>query len=132
MNAASIMQLLDRPVLPLVTAVKTRCGRSRTAALAVVIFLSAGNSNAHADPPCLHWSAPPLLYGRELAAMAYDSARGESVVFGGVATLAVFGDTWEWNGTSWTVRTPASGPTGRYGHAMAYDAARGVTVLFGG
>jgi hypothetical protein len=60
--------------------------------------------------------------------MAYDSARGVTVLFGGH-----FGDgeTWEWDGTSWIQRL-VTGPSPRTGHAMAYDTARGVTVLFGG
>ncbi len=60
--------------------------------------------------------------------MAYDSARGVTVLYGGD-----LGDTWEWNGAigSWTQRS-TTGPEPRSGHAMAYDSARGVTVLFGG
>ena len=41
------------------------------------------------------------------------------------------GETWEWNGTTWTQRL-VSGPSPRYSPAMAYDAIRRVTVLFGG
>jgi len=63
--------------------------------------------------------------------MAYDSARERVVVFGGVGSNhLVLGDTWEWDGTTWTMR--ASGPTPRYGHTMAYDAVTGLVVLFGG
>jgi hypothetical protein len=65
-------------------------------------------------------------------AMAYDSARRVTVLFGGYTTDASpNSETWEWNGTEWTQRM-VSGPSGRYLHSMAYDAARGVTVLFGG
>jgi hypothetical protein len=63
--------------------------------------------------------------------MAYDAARGVTVLFGGTWNMSYLGDTWEWNGTAWRLRT-VFGPSGRLGHAMAYDAARGVTVLFGG
>jgi hypothetical protein len=69
-------------------------------------------------------------------AMAYDSARGVTVLFGGNLAPGVFrsGETWEWNGNtnSWTERHPVLSPSPRYFHAMAYDSARGVTVLFGG
>ena len=70
---------------------------------------------------------------RYLHAMAYDSKRGVTVLFGGY-NGTFLNDTWEWNGTSWTKQTtaPASTPSARYGHAMAYDSARGVTTLFGG
>jgi len=67
--------------------------------------------------------------------MAYDSARGVTVLFGGNDGSYPYynykGDTWEWDGTTWTPRS-LTGPSPRAGHAMAYDDARGVTMLFGG
>ena len=63
--------------------------------------------------------------------MAYDSARGVTILFGGTAADGPNGETWEYDGTTWTLR-PSSGPSPRYGHALAYDSARAVTVLFGG
>jgi hypothetical protein len=65
--------------------------------------------------------------------MAFDDARGVTVLFGGLndANGEFLGDTWEWNGESWRLRA-TDGPTPRKEHAMAYDAERGVTVLFGG
>jgi hypothetical protein len=68
---------------------------------------------------------------RASPAMAYDSERGVTVLFGGSDGSHVYGDTWEWNGITWTLRT-STGPSPRGGLAMAYDSARGVTVLFGG
>ncbi len=68
-------------------------------------------------------------------AMAYDSARGVVVMFGGSGGTPreYNAETWEWNGTNWTQRAIGGpSPTRRDGHKMAYDAARGVTVLFGG
>lgn len=65
-------------------------------------------------------------------AMAYDAARGVTVLFGGNPNSPSFsGETWEWNGTAWTQRL-VTGPSPRYIHEMAYDASRGVVVLFGG
>jgi hypothetical protein len=72
---------------------------------------------------------------RYLPGMAYDTARGEVVLFGGEASdsNALFlGDTWTWDGTDWTKRTPAHSPKGRQGAGMADDAAHGKVVLFGG
>jgi hypothetical protein len=63
--------------------------------------------------------------------MAYDATRGVTVLFGGLDSAGLNGQTWEWNGTIWTQRV-LSGPSPRNGHAMAYDATRGVAVLFGG
>ena len=52
------------------------------------------------------------------------------MLFGGYDNSHV-GETWEWDGSAWTLRA-SDGPSPRYDHAMAYDSARGVTVLFGG
>jgi hypothetical protein len=63
--------------------------------------------------------------------MAYDSARGVTVMFGGGLSGIFNNETWEWNGVTWTQRLVA-GPPPRAIHAMVYDAARHVTVVFGG
>lgn len=77
-------------------------------------------------------------------AMAYDRNRGVVVLFGGNTDSAGAGvlcegsgsgfcpGTWEWNGTVWSKKTPATIPTARIGHAMAFDETRGVVVMFGG
>ena len=62
--------------------------------------------------------------------MTYDSARGMTVLFGG-HDGSYRGDTWEWDGSTWTQRS-TTGPSPRLSSAMAYDSGRGVTVLFGG
>src|SRR5262249_51475072 len=64
--------------------------------------------------------------------MAFDSARNVTVLFGGYgAGGAVLGDTWEWNGSSWTQRQ-GNAPPARFNHGLAYDSARHVCVLVGG
>jgi hypothetical protein len=69
---------------------------------------------------------------REDPAMAYDSARGKVVMFGGYGGSRL-NDTWEWDGSTWVDRTPAGAkPSPRNGTTLAYDAARGRVVLFGG
>jgi hypothetical protein len=60
--------------------------------------------------------------------MAYDAATGTVVLFGGFA----FGDTWTWDGTTWTQQAPPAHPSARSAASMAYDAATGTVVLFGG
>jgi hypothetical protein len=62
--------------------------------------------------------------------MAFDSARGVTVLFGGFNSEN-FGDTWELGSDGW-IQVGIDGPSARSTHAMAYDSARGVTVLFGG
>ena len=70
--------------------------------------------------------------GRAHHAMAYDSRRGRTVLFGGIGPDGQHRDeTWEWDGAAWTQVT-GPGPSARARHRMAYDAARGMTVLFGG
>ena len=72
---------------------------------------------------------------RSNSPLAYDAGRGRVVLHGGiqysVGGTVFHGDTWEWDGQSWTQQSQA-GPQGIAFHAMAYDPLRGVTVLFGG
>lgn len=65
-------------------------------------------------------------------AMAYDSARGRLVLFGGSVGPAITDETWEWDGSSWERFDPPTKPEGRIHHAMVYDPVRGNVVLFGG
>lgn len=98
--------------------------------------LLASGPAALADSPCVNWTrrspatSPPA---RNSHTMAYDSARGVTVLFGGnVGGQSSLGDTWEWDGTNWAQRSPAISPPARWSHTMVYDSVRDVTVLFGG
>ena len=76
-------------------------------------------------------ASPPARRGH---AMAYDAIRQQTVLFGGLDQTGqpdALGDTWIWNGTSWS-EDRGNGPPDRYGHAMAYDIARNEIVVFGG
>ena len=64
--------------------------------------------------------------------MAFDAARSQVVLFGGVSAGTTFGDTWAWDGTDWTERTPVHSPSPRTGPGMAYDIGRSQVVQFGG
>ncbi|OLP00071.1 hypothetical protein BVU76_22750 [Mycolicibacterium porcinum] len=74
---------------------------------------------------------------RRVHATAYDSARSRIVLFGGLSKQdpehprQALGDTWEWDGESWT-QVEDAGPLPRGAHCMAYDSARQRVVLFGG
>jgi N-acetylneuraminic acid mutarotase len=62
----------------------------------------------------------------------FDTARGNSVVFGGDSTLSeTLGDTWVFDGNEWT-QVEDIGPLSRCDHAAAYDSARQRVVVFGG
>jgi len=73
---------------------------------------------------------------RSLAAMAYDAARREVVLFGGSAPGrdGYPNDLWAWNGATWHRLEPRAGPRppGRVVPHFVYDAARQRIVLFGG
>src|SRR5207249_2022981 len=53
------------------------------------------------------------------------------VLFGGTARHGALGDTWTWDGSTWTKQAPKTSPPARFGASMAYDAATGNVVLFG-
>ena len=77
-------------------------------------------------------------------ALAFDSVRGRTVLFGGTSGQGCnleesmhCSDTWEWDGASWALMPSPDpegdgNPTARYGASMAYDELRGTVVLFGG
>ncbi|MBK7581893.1 MAG: hypothetical protein IPI67_17000 [Myxococcales bacterium] len=85
------------------------------------------------------WSAgaggPAARYGH---AMAYDAARGETVLFGGLdSTITALADTWVYAAGAWTVKcgscvSGTTKPSARHGHAMAYDSVLQRVLLFGG
>jgi len=69
---------------------------------------------------------------RRDAGMVWDAVRGRTVLFGGSSTSGNLADAWEWDGSTWADRTPATGnPAARYGPGMVWDDLRGRTVLFG-
>jgi len=76
-------------------------------------------------------AANPSL-GRSGQAMAYDPGRGVTVLFGGYNGSSFMGDTWEYNGTAWTQKSPSLSPHARTGAAMAYSPMEHRIVLFGG
>jgi hypothetical protein len=66
------------------------------------------------------------------ANFAYDSTRGEVMLFGGGTTGLGSSDTWTWNGRSWVERSSSSRPSARFGSAISDDPDHHVVVLFGG
>lgn len=69
-------------------------------------------------------------------ALACDTLRGVVVMYGGGNTSFFGGpsvdETWEWNGSTWTMVTTTTTPGGLGGYGIAYDSARNRTVLYGG
>jgi uncharacterized protein (TIGR03437 family) len=77
-------------------------------------------------------NSPPARYQH---AMAYDSAHGEVVLFGGLYGNLLndsLSDTWLWDGNNWTQQSPQTSPPALSGHAMVYDSNQAQVVLYGG
>ena len=72
---------------------------------------------------------------RDHHAMVYDEARGVTLLYGGGRGLPgeqmLLGDTWSWDGESWTL-LGTDGPPPRATHRLVYDSSRHRVVLFGG
>lgn len=90
-----------------------------------------------------NWSLRPTSIRpppRLTPAIAYDAARQQLVLFGGyLATCGCcscnvtnFGDTWLWNGSTWTQSGPVLSPAPRAQASLIYDPTRHVVRLNGG
>ena len=68
--------------------------------------------------------------------MAYDSARGSLILFGGIESSQIsaqpLGDTWELVGSQWIARSDGNGPAARRGHSLSYLPYADGVILFGG
>ena len=75
-------------------------------------------------------SPPPGAF----TAMAYDPIRQETVLFitGSGAPSGPLGETWVWDGQTWTQRMPVFSPPARFAAGMAWDEATRKVILFGG
>lgn len=84
------------------------------------------------------WNLLPLATkpsARHGHKMVWDSLHRRVLLFGGRqgdSFATIVGDTWEWDGATWTQRQPPRSPAPRQNHGMAFDSVRGVVVLFGG
>lgn len=77
-------------------------------------------------------AAPPASTGG-YASVAYDADRRVVVMFGGLYQAgSALDQTWTWDGSTWTLRRPASVPPARFNHGMAYDASTHNVMMTGG
>jgi hypothetical protein len=75
-------------------------------------------------------TSPPA---RQQATMVDDDLTKGVVVFGGSGAAGELGDTWLWNGTSWSmVSTGRAAALARAGGAAAFDNATHQLIVFGG
>lgn len=81
--------------------------------------------------------APPARYG---AAVAFDPVSQELLLFGGATAgnqahpgdATRLGDTWAWDGKTWTQLHPATSPPSLYGGQMVVDPNTGHLLLVSG
>lgn len=99
------------------------------------IWDSGSQSWANVTPPGMtasgseHWPQ-----ARSYAAIAYDKANRNVVLFGGVIDAAptAVSDTWIWDGTTWNKQNPAASPRPLDSSSMIFDEISGQVILFGG
>jgi len=114
-----------------------RAGAAALAAVGVVGAVPPAVASA-SPQQALDWTkqAPATSPSARVGtSMAYDTATGTVVLFGGSSDnsgSSNFSDTWTWDGTTWTRHVVAVHPSPRSDAVMAYDAANGTVVLFGG
>jgi hypothetical protein len=83
------------------------------------------------------WIARPTVIqpaARFGHAMAHDTARQRTVLFGGQLAGWPYlnAETWEWDGATWTQRSSAVSPLARIAAGLAFDPVRNRMVLAGG
>jgi hypothetical protein len=96
-------------------------GAGLGAYLGIRAVAGPGSAPAAGQPPA-----------RTDAAIAYDAADGTVVLFGGQGKSGSLGDTWTWDGSSWTQQHPATSPPAISGAQMTYDPVSHDVVLVGG
>ena len=74
-------------------------------------------------------TAPSPRWGH---AMSYDHITGKTLLFGGVSQSWARGDTWEYDGATWTQLAPTTSPPGRHLSEMVHLKGTPNSLLFGG
>src|SRR5438552_1421826 len=101
----------------LLAALRVRFSSARFLVVAVLVGLLGAilalPGQADAPPPswtqaCPSASCSTSPSARSGAAMTYDQASGQLVLFGGNSGFGALSDTWVWNGTTWTKVCPST------------------------
>ncbi len=85
-----------------------------------------------------NWSkitiAPPIPSIRYNHAIVYNADRNRVMLFGGFDgnSLNSLNDSWEYDGSTWTLLGPCATPPARHGHRLVYNSNWHRVVLFGG
>ncbi|HEX9892259.1 MAG TPA: kelch repeat-containing protein [Actinomycetota bacterium] len=108
--------------------------RTRSPAVLVAAMLAAVGAVPAAGQEPGWTSLDPRIRppGQSAAAMAYDEARHQMVLFPGYDAAGKQGGTWLREDGEWRRVPLDQEPEPRYAAGMAYDAARQVVVMFGG
>lgn len=77
------------------------------------------------------WTQVAGVLSAKPRAIAYDSARSKTVVYGVNAANSTIAETWTWDGASWS-KVAGTQPPATENPAMAFDSKRGQVVFFGG
>ncbi len=118
-------------------------------ALATLVAAAAGAvvlTPAHRAPPAVVTPTPTAIAlpaappdrpsARVDAAMAYDGADGDVILYGGLVIggsgLRTLADTWSWNGVEWRELDPSTSPPPLSAALLGYDPATKEVVLTGG
>jgi len=108
-----------------------RRSRSRTPLFAVpalVGALWAGSLSGAGSVAQANGVSPPPRFSMALA----EDPNGHVVLFGGRENYGYLGDTWTWDGTTWTEQHPETSPSARGYTGAAFDVANRQVVMFGG
>ncbi len=73
---------------------------------------------------------PPFIGLVNETNLVFDAAHARMILF--VPGTTAFGDTWSYDGLSWSLLNTTHAPTRRRRPGMAYDSARRVVLLWGG
>ncbi|MGA2014754.1 MAG: putative Ig domain-containing protein, partial [Solirubrobacteraceae bacterium] len=69
---------------------------------------------------------------RREAAIGWDAATSQLIMYGGQGVAAELGDTWIWNGNNWTQETPKTNPGPLAYAPLVYDSTTGQMLLIAG
>ena len=88
-----------------------------------LLFLVGGNCLGQSN---LNWFAVTPVPIDVYASAAYDVARQQAVLF------TTTGETWLWDGTAWSKKSPVHSPPQRWMAVMAFDYYQSRVLLYGG